>query len=150
MADFKKSAKKQTKQALDSVDLDSLKKSLGNLSDLDLDKLRQSLGFRGVDLTQLHKREDEAAAKGFIGGLLLGLIVGGVLALIFAPKRGEETRGMVTDRAQQVKGRATDLMHQARHDETGAQDEPAIEREIGDAVDETRDQFARVPEDVNE
>lgn len=149
MADLKTSAKKQTKQALDNLDLDSVKKSLSNLSDLDLDKVRNALGISKVDLTELHKREDEAAAKGFIGGFLLGLIVGGILALIFAPKRGDEMRGMVTERAAQVTGMASDLMHQARHDEAGAQDEPAIEREIGDAVDQTQSQFAQVPEDID-
>jgi len=150
MADLKESARKQTKQALGNLDLDSLKKSLSNLSDFDLDKLRNALGTNRVDLTQLHRREDEAAAKGFIGGFLLGLIVGGILALIFAPKRGDETRGMVTERAAQVKGMATDLVHQARHDESNHQDEPAIVREFGDAVDQSKSQFARVPEDVDE
>lgn len=149
MADLKESAKKQTKQALGSFDLDSLKKSI-NLSDLDLDKVRNALGISGIDVAQVQKREDEAAAKGFIGGFLLGLIVGGILALIFAPKRGDETREMVTERAAQVRGMASDLMHQARHDEPNHQDEPAIEREIGDAVDQTQSQFAEVKEDANE
>lgn len=148
MADIKKSAK-QTRQRLDQLDLESLKRGL-NLNDLDLDKVRRALGFTNIDVAQLHKREDEAAAKGFIGGFLLGLIVGGMLALIFAPKRGEETRGMVTDRAAQVRGKATDLVHQVRHDDQNGQNEAAIEREFGDAVDQTQSQFAEVTEDVND
>lgn len=145
MADIKKSAK-QTKQRLD---LDSLKKSL-NLDDLDLDKVKSALGLNNVDLAQMHKREDEAAAKGFIGGFLLGLIVGGILALIFAPKRGEETRDMVADRAAQVKDKASDLVHQVRHDDQSGMDSAAIQREVGDAVDQTRSQFKTVTEDIND
>lgn len=134
MADLKQSAK----QTLDQIDLDSLKK---NLSNLDMDKVRNALGLSNVDIVDLHKREDEAAAKGFIGGFLLGLIVGGILALIFAPKRGDETRGMVMDKA-------SDLVHQVRHDDQNGQGEAAIEREVGDAVDQSKSQFARVPEDI--
>lgn len=138
MGNVKKTAK-QTKQRLDR--LDSLKQSL-NLNDLDFDKVRSALGFSKVDLGDLHKREDEAAAKGFIGGFLLGLIVGSILALIFAPKRGDETRDM-------MKSMATDLVHQALPGDD-QHDEAAIEREIGDAVDQSKSQFESVTEDLNE
>lgn len=134
MADLKQSAK----QTLDQLDLDSLRK---NLSNVDMDKVRNALGLSNVDLADLHKREDEAAAKGFIGGFLLGIIIGGILALVFAPKRGDETRGMVMDKA-------SDLVHQVRGDDQGTAAEAAIEREFGPAVDQTQSQFAQVPEDI--
>lgn len=142
MTDIKHSAK----QTLDQFDLDAFKK---NLSSLDLDQVRKALGLSNLDLAQVHKREDEAAAKGFLGGFLLGVIVGGILALVFAPRRGDETRGMVSDRASQAVNKATDLVHQVRHDDQNGQSEAAIEREFGDAVDQTQSQFARVPEDIN-
>jgi gas vesicle protein len=140
MADLKQSAK----QTLDQIDLDALKKNLRNF---DPTQVRQALGLSNVDVAQLHRREDEAAAKGFIGGFLLGLVVGGILALIFTPRRGNETRGMVTDRASQVVDKASGLVHQVRRDQQDGQGEAAIEREFGDAVDQSQSQFAQVPED---
>ncbi|HVL25030.1 MAG TPA: YtxH domain-containing protein [Thermomicrobiales bacterium] len=87
----------------------------------------------------MRKREDEAASRGFIGGLALGILVGAILALIFAPRTGSETRGMVAGTATDLKHKATDMVHQVKSDETangpaatGLGEEPAIEREIGD------------------
>ncbi len=80
------------------------------------------------------KREDEAESSGFFGGFGLGVVVGAVLALVFAPQKGEETRGMVAERAVQIKDRASDLVSQVRGDDEPAADDvaPAIEREIDD------------------
>ncbi|MDP9369155.1 MAG: YtxH domain-containing protein [Chloroflexota bacterium] len=81
------------------------------------------------------KREDEAESSGFFGGFGLGLLVGAVLALVFAPQTGEETRGMVAERAVQLKERASDLVSQVRGDDESTADvAPAIEREIDDAA----------------
>lgn len=81
------------------------------------------------------KREDEAESSGFFGGFGLGLIVGAVLALVFAPQKGEETRGMVVERAVQIKERASDLVSQVRGDDESTADvAPAIEREIDDTA----------------
>jgi gas vesicle protein len=87
----------------------------------------------------LRKREDEAASRGFIGGFALGVLVGAILALIFAPRAGSETRDTLAGTASGLKHKASDLMHQVTSDEadqspsqSGLGDEPAIEREIGD------------------
>ncbi|MEJ7761631.1 MAG: YtxH domain-containing protein [Thermomicrobiales bacterium] len=87
-------------------------------ADFDLDALR---------------REDEAESGGFFSGFGLGIVVGAVLALVFAPKRGDETREIVSERAVQLKDKASGLIAQAR----GGDDEPeetlaAIERDIDD------------------
>ncbi|CAA9569332.1 MAG: hypothetical protein AVDCRST_MAG70-2349 [uncultured Thermomicrobiales bacterium] len=79
------------------------------------------------------RREDEAETGGFFSGFGLGIVVGALLALVFAPKRGNETREMVSERAVQLKDKATDMIAHAR----GGDDEPeetraAIEREIDD------------------
>jgi len=85
-----------------------------------------------VDLEQL-KREDEAESSGFFGGFALGMVVGAILALVFAPMRGEQTRGMVAERAVQLKDKAADLVAQARGDDDDTDDiGAAIEREIDD------------------
>ena len=82
------------------------------------------------------KREDEAESSGFFGGFGLGIIVGAVLALVFAPQKGEETRGMMAERAVQIKERASDLVSQVRGEDEPAADDvtPAIEREIDDVT----------------
>lgn len=120
MADLKKEARKARKR-VEGLDLN-----------VDLDQLRSRLPDH-LDWNIIRQREDEAASKGFFAGFLLGAVVGALLALIFAPQRGEETRGM-------VKEKATDLVHQVRGetDETRTDlsaEEPAIEREFGETAD---------------
>jgi hypothetical protein len=102
-----------------------------------MDNLMKS-ARRQLDELDLRKREDEAASRGFVGGFALGILVGAILALIFAPRTGSETRGMVAGTATDLKHKATDLVHQVTSDDpdpgapvTGLGEEPAIEREIG-------------------
>jgi gas vesicle protein len=110
--------------------------------DFDLSRLRD-LSLDDIDLNFLRKREEEAASRGFLGGFVLGVLVGAVIALVFAPRRGDETRELVAGAAGDLKGRATDLVQQVRSDSEGASepgtgnlgDGPAIEREIGDAAE---------------
>jgi gas vesicle protein len=51
-------------------------------------------------------------AVGFGIGLLSGVIIGGVIALLFAPQSGKETRKMIKDKAtgmmDAIKGKAAD------------------------------------------
>ncbi len=49
---------------------------------------RRAAGIE-ADFDQL-RREDEAESSGFFGGFALGLVVGAILALVFAPMRGED------------------------------------------------------------
>lgn len=41
-------------------------------------------------------------AKGFGIGLLVGAVIGGVVALLYAPKTGKETRQLIKDRVTEV------------------------------------------------
>jgi gas vesicle protein len=41
-------------------------------------------------------------AIGFGVGLLAGAVIGGVIALLYAPKTGKETRQLITDKATAV------------------------------------------------
>lgn len=141
MEDFLKSARKQ----LEELDLQAQLKDLdlGKLKDVDLAKQRKALK-KQIQQADIRKREEEAANEGFFGGLLLGIVVGAVLALIFAPKTGSETRELVVETASELKHKAEGLVGQAKHDveesdlETTLSDEPAIEREIGDIDSESR------------
>lgn len=128
MADLKKEARR-ARQRVEGIDLN-----------VDLDQLRSHLPENLRDRLPDHfdwnivrQREEEAASKGFFAGFLLGAVVGAVLALIFAPQRGEDTRGMVVDKA-------TDLVHQVRGEADDARTDlsseaPAIEREFGATAD---------------
>ena len=129
MSDLKKQAKRARKQ----------------IHDLDLSTLRDHLptDFDVRDLNFVKKREDEAASRGFISGFLLGVVVGAVLALIFAPKRGDETREIVAHTATDLKDKATDLVQHVRNDNASdASDlEAAVDdttANLEDATDETR------------
>mgnify|MGYP001593155716 CR=1 FL=1 len=51
--------------------------------------------------------------EGFGWGFVLGLVAGSVLALIFAPQSGEQTRRQIADRASEFKGSAQELIEQA-------------------------------------
>jgi gas vesicle protein len=65
------------------------------------------------DLDFLRAREDAATTRGFFGGLLLGALLGIVLTLVFAPRRGDETRAVLATAAGGVAHKAADLAHQA-------------------------------------
>jgi gas vesicle protein len=56
-------------------------------------------------------------AKGFGIGLLVGAVIGGVIALLYAPKTGKETRQLVKDKVTEltevvdaVKGKGTEVV----------------------------------------
>ncbi len=53
-------------------------------------------------------------AGGFGVGLLIGAAVGGVVAMLYAPRSGEETRAMLRQKAQQTKEKAQGVMEQTR------------------------------------
>lgn len=89
--------------------------------------------FDQFDPGFFRKREDDAATRGFFGGLMLGLLLGIVIALVFAPRRGDETRAAVANAAGDLKAKATDLVGRGDHEGDGDADEHgevAIEREI--------------------
>ena len=88
------------------------------------------------DLNLLRQREDDAATRGFFGGLFLGILLGVVIALVFAPRRGAETRAVVGDLADDIRHKASDLVHRGEGEEAVPTagddygDDVAIEREI--------------------
>lgn len=83
-----------------------------------------------IDLDSL-RREEEAETGDFFAGFGLGIVVGAILALVFAPQKGNETRELVAERATQLKERAAEFVTQVRGEGEGSNIEPAIEREMG-------------------
>ena len=62
-------------------------------------------------------------AIGFGIGLLTGAVIGGVIALLYAPKTGKETRQMIKDKTTEVvdavKGKATEVMDAVKEKASG-------------------------------
>lgn len=140
MEEFLKNARKH----LEEIDLEKILDDI-DLSRFDKDQLKQVDFTKGkkrirkqLEQLDLKKREEEAASEGFLGGVLLGIVVGAILALIFAPKSGTETREMVAETATGLMHKAEDLVgHKGEEttevevDESTLPSEPAIERDFG-------------------
>jgi gas vesicle protein len=91
---------------------------------------------------RLAERDDqEGGIMGFLGGMVLGMLMGGTLALIFAPKSGEETRTQLRDTSIQLKERATTVADQVKEQagtvQTQAQDALGQVRERAQSLTET-------------
>lgn len=111
MDDFLKNARKQ----LEDLDLETQLKDfdLSKLKGLDFKKQKKEIR-RQLEELDARKREEEAANEGFLGGLVLGIVIGAIVALIFAPKSGSETREMVAETATDLKHKAEELAGQAQ------------------------------------
>jgi len=57
-------------------------------------------------------------AIGFGIGLFVGAVIGGVIALLYAPKTGKETRQLIKDKATEVvdavKEKTTETVHELK------------------------------------
>ncbi len=79
-----------------------------------------------------------------MGSFVLGALVGAGIALLFAPRSGEETQAIIRDRAMELKGTAEEKVRDAqrqletRLDEARAGVQSRVER-VRDAVDAGRD-----------
>jgi gas vesicle protein len=147
MADLRKEAKKARKQ-LESLDIDlaSIRDRLPK--DVDAIKHRLPKDFDIHDLRLAQKREDEAANRGFMGGFLLGALVGVILALIFAPKKGEETREIVAHAATDLKNKAADVLPVSK--ESPADKVADAKDNLGEAADDLGADAKATAEEVKE
>ena len=51
---------------------------------------------------------------GFASGLIIGGLIGAVVAIVLAPQSGEETRDLIRGKAHEFKGKAMDLASDLR------------------------------------
>lgn len=78
-----------------SVDLQkSIEDAVDQLAKEGKGQLRQSIGAPDTGTVWM----------AFAGGIILGAIVGGLVALLMAPKSGTELRGEIAERARQTNG----------------------------------------------
>lgn len=52
--------------------------------------------------------------QGSFGSFLRGMLIGGAIALLFAPRAGRETRQMLSDRSSDIKDKAVNLVNDTR------------------------------------
>lgn len=124
---------------------DRLKK-LEKKFDLDLSHYRDLKDLRDIDLKDLripHREEQESSSAGFIAGLAVGAILGVVLAVLFGKQNNGEVMDQFAQRAETLKGTATERYQQARGNGEGQSDsmsgrfgdDVAIEREVNSSDD---------------
>ena len=85
----------------------------------------------------------ERDGGGQIGGFLVGALLGAGLALLFAPKSGEETQAELRERALKLRDAAEDRMREAQRNLEGRLDHAregvqSRVNEVRDAVDAGR------------
>ncbi|WP_149243642.1 YtxH domain-containing protein [Dyadobacter sp. 32] len=93
--------------------------------------------------TDRNYEDQESGGAGFATGLLLGAALGACLALLYAPKSGEQTRQELKDLADQQKGKLKDQWDHAK--ETGSQAVHSVKDKmdsLGDQAKGTVDEYA--------
>jgi gas vesicle protein len=79
----------------------------------------------------------ERDSGGGVGSFVLGALVGAGLALLFAPKTGEETQDEIRDRARKLRAAAEERVREAQ-------------RQLEDRLDDAREGARTKYEDVRE
>lgn len=59
----------------------------------------------------MNERDDNML---FVAGMLLGAVVGGIAAVLLAPRSGSETREQVAERGLELRSRAEDVVQRAQ------------------------------------
>jgi gas vesicle protein len=95
----------------------------------------------------------ESGSGDFVAGFVFGAFVGAVLALLFAPSRGEELRDQIREKSIELKDRAGDLTADARREaETLRARGQSVFKEqktrFQEAIDEGREAAARRKEEL--
>jgi gas vesicle protein len=85
----------------------------------------------GENGTQGMAKRNSAGLEMFVGGLLLGTLVGGIIALLYAPMKGEDTRRMLKEKA----GEAERMLEEKSEE---------LKERAGEAMAEVREKAAEV------
>ena len=89
--------------------------------------------FRYEHPKYLYRNKNGSFSKGF----LLGALIGGVLGILFAPEKGEDTRKKIKETAKDYEGKGKETLKKAeqelekakiKYEETAKKAEPVIEK----------------------
>ncbi|MGI5818645.1 MAG: YtxH domain-containing protein [Armatimonadota bacterium] len=85
------------------------------------------------------------------GALILGALMGGIAALLLAPKSGEALRGEIGDAAAQAKTRAEDLKDQmsGTYEELRGKMKESLKEHAHDAAEAVEELAADVEEQID-
>ncbi len=86
------------------------------------------------------------------GAMVLGALIGGIAALLLAPKSGEELRGEIGDAASQAKQRAEDAKEQmtGKYEELRGKMEDHMKEHAKDVTEATEELVEDVEEQIEE
>ncbi|MFP4249478.1 MAG: YtxH domain-containing protein [Armatimonadota bacterium] len=86
------------------------------------------------------------------GAMIVGALIGGITALLLAPKSGEELRGEISDAAAQAKQRAEDAREQmtGKYEELRGKMEAHMKEHAKDAAEATEELAQEVEEQIEE
>lgn len=62
--------------------------------------------------------DNNCNAGGFFAGLIAGALVGGAVALLYAPQEGKATRKMIQNKAMQLKDDVADKLEDVKEEAT--------------------------------
>lgn len=79
------------------------------------------------------------SGSGFFWGFVLGLIVGGILAILYAPQPGEETRQQLSEQSIELRKRS-----QLRAEQLATQ----VRERYGDAMIQANEAYSRTKDEV--
>ena len=82
----------------------------------------------------------------FFAGFLFGALVGGIVALLFAPAPGDEFRGQIKERSVELKGKASELGGEAAKKAESMFGEQRTR--LQEAIDEGKKAAARKKEEL--
>lgn len=75
--------------------------------------------------------EDSNNTGKIIGALLVGVAIGGLLGVLFAPDKGSVTRKKLLSKGEDLKDAVTEKLNgMMSHDETEVEDQEAIEGKL--------------------
>jgi len=57
---------------------------------------------------------EQSTGRGFLLGIIVGAVVGGAVALLFAPKSGMETRALIKEKAEEATEKVKETADKAR------------------------------------
>jgi len=103
--------------------------------------------LEGYKMARYEDRDDSSVVLGVAAGLIVGVAIGGVLGLLFAPKSGEELRSDIKEKADEAIERLNDasseLATRAKELADRTRDSLTNSVEVGrDAYQKTKEELA--------
>ena len=80
---------------------------------------------------------ESKSMAGFGIGLVAGVIIGGVIALLYVPKSGKDTREMIKDKAMETRDRAVEIADRVKGLAAATAD--SVRETASDTVDKVRE-----------